>query len=419
MDRDLRERVISVLLPHMEDVESRRALIVTALADCAVLRDIIWSGSANTFTRNLVDVLVAYGECTKGTPALVELLRGIKEDVGFNKREEIDTLIAEIVLTSPVPEVNTLQDLAQTETTSLKVEKDTTLGYRSHRQNCAKRLRAWTQHISRRVVFAATTIIIITVVGTLILPGMLNSQIGDSIPTPTVTVASNNQWQPGIEVFDGVEMVLVPAGCFDMGTNGLGGQQCFNTPFWIDRYEVSNGQFASFGGEAGASSNTTGERRPRTQLNWQEARQFCELRGARLPTEAEWEYAARGPDNLTYPWGNEWQPNYVAWHENSNEETATVDSYPEGASWVGAFNMSGNVWEWTNSLFRDYPYDPLDGREDINNTTEDRMMRGGAITEQEDYLTTVGRYDASPDGWYYTLGFRCARDFEEATPLAP
>jgi formylglycine-generating enzyme required for sulfatase activity len=105
-------------------------------------------------------------------------------------------------------------------------------------------------------------------------------------------------------------MALVPAGCFPMGSNdGDFDEQpvhqiCFDTPFWIDVTEVTNGQFAALSGQAERSSNWTDADRPRETVTWVEADAFCRLRGARLPTEAEWEYAAREPDGLVYPWGN-------------------------------------------------------------------------------------------------------------------
>jgi formylglycine-generating enzyme required for sulfatase activity len=229
-------------------------------------------------------------------------------------------------------------------------------------------------------------------------------------------VTANADWTPFEQDFEGVTMVLVPAGCFDMGSED--GQEderpvheiCFNQPFWIDKYEVTNAQFAQNNGVAANESRWTDANRPRERINWFEARDFCEVRrghGMRLPTEAEWEYAARGPDNLVYPWGNEFVADNAVYRENSNEQTAEVGSQPAGASWVGAIDMSGNVWEWVSSLSMDYPYD--DDHEDAQNSTNVRVLRGGSWVNDDSNLRAADRGRFFPDDWVDYIGFRCAR----------
>ncbi len=227
-----------------------------------------------------------------------------------------------------------------------------------------------------------------------------------SIPTPT-QVAKNADWVPVESEFDAVMMVQVPAGCFMMG-NEEGRrdekpvtQICFEAPYWIDRYEVTNKQY----GEAG---NFPGDNRPRENLTWNEARDFCVKRGARLPTEAEWEYAARGPDSLMYPWGNELVDDNLVFDRNSNNETADVGSKPAGISWVGAYDMSGNVWEWVNSLYERYPYDAADGRENAD-STEQRVYRGGVGSYIDFAASSAIRFRADPEKRDWFIGFRCAR----------
>lgn len=237
------------------------------------------------------------------------------------------------------------------------------------------------------------------------------------IETALAGVSSNAEWLPLVQEFDGVAMVLVPAGCFMMGSDdGSDDEQpahevCIEEPFWIDRYEVSNAQFNRFGGHAEKGSNRTYPDFPREQIGWHEAQAFCALRGARLPTEAEWEFAARGPDALIYPWGNLFESDNVAYGENSGGETAPVASRPGGVSWIGAYHMSGNVWEWTSSLYRPYPYDSGDGREQATVTTGDtrRVLRGGSVHYGAGGLRASVREALYPST---TTGFRCARSYQ-------
>mgnify|MGYP000591045855 CR=1 FL=1 len=159
-------------------------------------------------------------------------------------------------------------------------------------------------------------------------------------------VTRNADWTPYTEEINGVLMALVPAGCFMMGSTDEqidyamtlypyaersqfedeqpAHEVCFEEPFWIDVYEVTNEQFAAFGGEARRTSYRTESDRPREQITWTEAAAFCERRGMRLPTEAEWEYAARGPDSLIYPWGNEFVADNAVYAGNSEDHTWAV-----------------------------------------------------------------------------------------------
>ncbi|MEO8391828.1 MAG: formylglycine-generating enzyme family protein [Chloroflexota bacterium] len=229
-----------------------------------------------------------------------------------------------------------------------------------------------------------------------------------ALPTPTVTSASTTTPKE-------VEMVLVPKGCFSMGNAsdasiGDGGQQCFEASFWIDKTEVTQGDFQRLGGQQVTPSQFSGDRQPVENVTWFEARDFCVKRGARLPTEREWEYAARGPNSLIYPWGPDWKTDNVVWDSNANKQTADVGSRPEGASWVGALDMAGNVWEWTNSLEKPYPYNAGDGREDPNNNTDTRALRGGAWNySNPNYFRASFRNLNPPDVAHNDLGFRCAR----------
>jgi formylglycine-generating enzyme required for sulfatase activity len=242
-------------------------------------------------------------------------------------------------------------------------------------------------------------------------------------PTPTIDplsrararVSRNDDWIPYIVEFDGVEMVLVPAGCFTIGASPEsdgernGNEICFNEPFWIDRTEVTQEQFRRFDGDAARPSAFTGDNRPVENITWFEARAFCALREARLPTEPEWEYAARGPDELIYPWGNLFVAENVVYRENSDAQTATAGSRPAGASWVGALDISGNVWEWVSSLYQDYPYES--DHESETNSADVRVLRGGSwFNNLTSFLRAAYRGRNGSNYRFNYVGFRCARD---------
>jgi formylglycine-generating enzyme required for sulfatase activity len=245
------------------------------------------------------------------------------------------------------------------------------------------------------------------------------------VETPTLSpeqialtsVTSNTAWTPVEGDFDGVTMMQVPAGCFMMGSEVSEDEkpiheQCFDTPFWIDQTEVTQVDFERLDGVKSRSNAFPGDQHPVEQITWVEARDFCVMRGARLPTEKEWEYAARGPNSLMYPWDDDWNENAAVWSENSGGQTAVVGSLPDGASWVGALDMSGNVWEWTDSLFEPYPYDSTDGREQDTGSTElARVRRGGSFDFSAFNLRGADRSETNPYEVFRDTGFRCARAF--------
>jgi formylglycine-generating enzyme required for sulfatase activity len=227
--------------------------------------------------------------------------------------------------------------------------------------------------------------------------------------TPVPRVTRNQDWTPVTQTINGYEMVKVPAGCFMMGSEDgrrderPTGQICFNAPFWIDRNAVTNTQY-------GSSGSYSGPNRPRENLTWFEARDFCVKRGARLPTEAEWEYAARGPDNLIYPWGNDLIADNLAYDRNmvNNAETADVGSHPKGASWVGANDMTGLLWEWVSSIYQPYPYSATDGRENDADQTSQRVYRSGWLSYNDHGVSATIRFHKKPEERDWHIGFRCA-----------
>lgn len=230
---------------------------------------------------------------------------------------------------------------------------------------------------------------------------------------------ANADWTPVEREFDGVVMVLVPAGCFTMGSEDGDVNErpvhdvCIEEPFWLDKLEVTQGQFESKGGVKANEGAFEGDNRPVERITWFEAVTYCrDERDGRLPSEAEWEFAVRGPDGLIYPWGNEFEPSYVIHTANSNNRTSEVgaDIRAEGRSWVDAYDMSGNVWEWVSSRAMDYPYRAGDGREDLSASGE-RVTRGGSWFNPLYLLRASYRTSNPPDFWSFRFGFRCARDF--------
>jgi len=224
----------------------------------------------------------------------------------------------------------------------------------------------------------------------------------------------NADWAPYIADFSGVKMALVPRGCFTMGSaEGPANEQpahavCFERPFWIDVTEVTNAQY----GSVGCAEYSSAPDQPRNCVSWVDARAHCEGRGARLPTEAEWEYAARGPDGLTYPWGNEFVSENVVWNISKPGEEAPVGSKPQGISWVGALDLSGNVWEWVADWYQD-PYQPDAQADPVGpNSGEYRVLRGGSWVYADPLFLR-----AALRGWFnpleeaYNHGFRGARDY--------
>jgi formylglycine-generating enzyme required for sulfatase activity len=152
---------------------------------------------------------------------------------------------------------------------------------------------------------------------------------------------------------------------------------------------------------------------PVSESTWQGAVAFCAWRGARLPTEAEWEAAARGLEGRTYPWGEAAPTPDHAVFGRGRGETDPVGSHPKGATPEGVFDLAGNEAEWTSSLFKSYPYDPTDGREEPSSPGE-RVTRGGdhVFDVAPDQLTGYFRdgFSRDPRRGHRHIGFRCAKD---------
>ena len=248
--------------------------------------------------------------------------------------------------------------------------------------------------------------------------------------TPEISTNTPPPVPYAVEIKDskGIEMVLIPAGEFTMGSNNGNPDEKpvnkFNLDaFYIDKFEVSNLHYKLC---VDASECTPPQRKssythlyyfgnatfgyyPVIYVDWNMAKTFCEWRGARLPTEAEWEKAARGDDRI-YPWGNPIDcsyANYTGSEKNCARDTSRTGSYEEGKSFYGVYDMAGNVWEWVSSLYKPYPYDATDGREDLS-ADGNRVLRGGAWNVDSSVVRASLRYQSDPTGSDGVIGFRCA-----------
>ena len=297
------------------------------------------------------------------------------------------------------------------------------------------------------------------------IPAVTNTNYPTSSPPPSLGSA----W---IRHSDGMVMEFVPMGEFEMGSETGNSNELPIHPvsldaFWIDRTEVTNAMFQTFvnamgyitdaeksvasivaenwsvsnGLTAGAnwnsprgpSSSITGmENHPVVHVSWMDARTYCSWAGARLPTEAEWEKAARGPENNLYPWGD--QPpagNLLNFLDSSAAEinlvpnlypdmlvndgyifTAPVGSFPEGASWVGAQDLAGNVWEWVNDYYSEDYYQSSPQNNPLGPSAgEQRIARGGGWLSDASRVRVSFRSGVDPSATTDSRGFRCALTF--------
>ena len=264
---------------------------------------------------------------------------------------------------------------------------------------------------------------------------------------------------------DGMVLVFVPAGEFQMGSSkemvfaakemcktsfeGISSGICNVTSymdeypdhpvelsaFWLDQTEVSNQQYRLCL-EAGACdppmelnsftrdsyfNSPEYDQYPVINLTQDMAAEYCTWIGARLPTEAEWEYAARGPEGYLFPWGNDFHPTKLNYCDASCKgvsdpnfddgfpDTSPVGSFQEGASWVGALDLSGNVREWVSDYYGFFPKEkannpqgPLEGNS--------RVSKGGSWYDAPYNLRSNNRGANSLDYWRHKLGFRCVMD---------
>ena len=253
------------------------------------------------------------------------------------------------------------------------------------------------------------------------------------------TASSNPPSSSSNAAKDEVELVAVPAGEFTMGHNSNYDTlpvRSLNLPaFSIDKYEVTNKRYKRF-------IDATGYKVPWSQepavaayiwdwqkrmypegkgddpvvlVSWEDARAFCAWSGKRLPTEAEWEKAARGAKGKPYPWGNDWANGKANTSESGVKQTAPAGSFKEDVSEYGVNDLAGNVSEWVEEWFAPYPGNPMTSYEERNKY---RVLRGGSW----DYAHSIGngyhRQYALPQSQMTAIGFRCVK-MADATGGSP
>lgn len=230
-----------------------------------------------------------------------------------------------------------------------------------------------------------------------------------------------------------MEFVRIPAGEFLMGSDPQVDQDAYDfemplhrvylPEYYIGRYPVTVEQYAAFAPATEIEMRRSQEREranhPVTRVSWHAALAFCRwlsersAQRIRLPSEAEWEKAARGTDGRLYPWGNRPPNAQLCNHDTFVIDTTEVACYPAGTSPFGVLDMAGNVWEWTNTVWGasgdsptyKYPYNALDGREDFS-APGARVLRGGAFLSDARGVRCACRSGNYPDFRFWNIGFR-------------
>jgi formylglycine-generating enzyme required for sulfatase activity len=248
-------------------------------------------------------------------------------------------------------------------------------------------------------------------------------------PAPTLGIGSTM-----ISDTDGMVMVYVPAGSFKMGSDDANypDEQPMHSitldAFWIDQTDVTNAMYTKCVSAAACQPPTNTHSATRTRyygnsqfddysvvyVDWDRADAYCKWARRRLPTEAEWEKAARGADQRIYPWGNEAPNNTLLNYNKILGDTTEVGKYTISASPYGALDMAGNVWQWVADWYdaNDYYYETL-GQNTINPqgppNAQNRVIRGGAwFNVADEFVRSAYRGTLNPLSSSNGIGFRCA-----------
>ena len=274
--------------------------------------------------------------------------------------------------------------------------------------------RIWSEAATpRKILYAG--------LAALLLVGMvfLVKAITTSKPSDEVIVIGTNPPKPPPTPPPG--MVYIPGGKFVMGYNGSDQDaekpehEVTVGPYFIDKYEVTVAEYYQFikarnraapknwspAWQQGQFSNDEAKR-PVTDVTWFDARDYAESLGKRLPSEEEWEYAARGNDRRLYPWGNDFNPNRA--NVGNEKGVRPVGSYPADKSPFEAYDMSGNVFEWVGSDWSLYPGSKAQP------TKPGKMVRGGSFSQDRFFAMVTSRAVLRTDAQQSDVGFRCAKE---------
>ena len=223
-------------------------------------------------------------------------------------------------------------------------------------------------------------------------------------------------------------MLYVPGAAFTMGSPDLSNatpHQVTLSAYWIDQTDVTNGEYAkcvAAGGCTAPSSKSSHTRSsyygnsqfdnyPVIYVDWNQAKSYCDWAGKAsgvtvgLPSEAQWELAARGTDGRTYPWGGTLDKSFANYN---GSDTSAVCSYPQGNSPSEACDMAGNVWQWTADWYGNYGTSPVSNPNGPADGTY-RVLRGGSWDYSDNLVRSANRSGGDPSSADNDLGFRCAR----------